>query len=89
MILFALISSFFFFLSSQWLQEHYPDDWEHWTKTHIVSYYGIGAPLIGAVDALLATVNGDTMGLPISHLQVRLHMHALLLISQTHIHLRF
>jgi len=40
--------------------------WHRWLETHIWTYAGLSAPLLGAVNPLRAAISGETMGLPLS-----------------------
>ncbi len=40
--------------------------WYKWMETHIWTYVGLSAPMLGAVNPLRAVISGENMGLPIS-----------------------
>eukprot|EP00045_Choanoeca_perplexa_P011545 m.123105 g.123105 ORF g.123105 m.123105 type:complete len:1130 (-) comp15670_c0_seq2:15-3404(-) len=55
----------------QWLQVNFPRKYLAWTAKHVVSYYSIAPPLLGAPSAAYAALIGDNMGLPITAGQSR------------------
>ena len=40
--------------------------WVEWLETHIWTYIGLSAPMLGAVNPLRSVISGENMGLPIS-----------------------
>jgi len=40
--------------------------WVEWLETHIWTYIGLSAPMLGAVNPLRSVLSGENMGLPIS-----------------------
>ena len=42
------------------------DNWQQWVKTHIWTYVGSSAPMLGAVNPLRSVISGENMGLPLS-----------------------
>eukprot|EP00123_Amoebidium_parasiticum_P001264 comp12311_c0_seq1/m.7154 comp12311_c0_seq1/g.7154 ORF comp12311_c0_seq1/g.7154 comp12311_c0_seq1/m.7154 type:complete len:1076 (-) comp12311_c0_seq1:32-3259(-) len=51
----------------RWLEHEYPDQWEDWVERHVGSYYGLGAPLLGAHDAVHGLMIGNSMGMPFAN----------------------
>jgi hypothetical protein len=48
------------------LAKHEGDEkWSQWLETHIWTYVGLSAPMLGAVNPLRAVISGENMGLPI------------------------
>lgn len=48
------------------LAKHEGDEkWLQWLETHIWTYVGLSAPMLGAVNPLRAVISGENMGLPI------------------------
>jgi Lecithin:cholesterol acyltransferase len=41
-------------------------NWYDWIETHIWTYVGLSAPLLGAVNPLRAVISGENMGLPVT-----------------------
>jgi hypothetical protein len=41
-------------------------NWYEWIETHIWTYVGLSAPLLGAVNPLRAVISGENMGLPVT-----------------------
>eukprot|EP00043_Microstomoeca_roanoka_P028859 m.19814 g.19814 ORF g.19814 m.19814 type:complete len:1099 (-) comp8753_c0_seq1:158-3454(-) len=54
-----------------WLQQNYPSSHLEWTEQHVIAYYGLGAPFVGATSAAYASLIGDNMGLPLTSYQAR------------------
>jgi Lecithin:cholesterol acyltransferase len=42
------------------------DNWIEWIETHIWTYVGLSAPMLGAVNPLRAVISGENMGMPIT-----------------------
>ena len=42
------------------------DSWIEWIETHIWTYVGLSAPMLGAVNPLRAVISGENMGMPIT-----------------------
>jgi hypothetical protein len=42
------------------------DNFVDWVATHIWTYVGLSAPMLGAVNPLRAVISGENMGLPMS-----------------------
>mmetsp|Transcript_25978 Transcript_25978/g.60989 ORF Transcript_25978/g.60989 Transcript_25978/m.60989 type:complete len:1005 (+) Transcript_25978:242-3256(+) len=42
------------------------EKWVEWLQTHIWTYVGLSAPMLGALNPLRAVISGENMGLPIS-----------------------
>jgi len=42
------------------------DHWYEWIETHIWTYVGLSAPMLGAVNPLRAVISGENMGIPIT-----------------------
>jgi hypothetical protein len=40
--------------------------WLEWVETHIWTYVGLSAPMLGAVNPMRAVISGENMGLPIA-----------------------
>eukprot|EP00124_Ichthyophonus_hoferi_P002757 Ihof_evm4s202 gene=Ihof_evmTU4s202 len=55
----------------RWLEYNYPNDWEDWVSLHIGSFYGLGAPLLGAEEGVHGIMIGSSMGLPFPHSQFK------------------
>lgn len=47
------------------------DNWYEWIETHIWTYVGLSAPLLGAPNPLRAVISGENMGLPVSDADAR------------------
>lgn len=45
--------------------------WVEWLETHIWTYIGLSAPMLGAVNPLRSVISGENMGLPISDAAAR------------------
>lgn len=57
----------------EWLRlEIAPRHYFHWLDEHVHAYFAVGAPLLGAGDALKGTLFGCTFGLPVSEGTARL-----------------
>ncbi|KAM1234443.1 hypothetical protein ACFX2I_004037 [Malus domestica] len=57
----------------EWLKlEIAPKHYIQWLDEHIHAYFAVGAPLLGAVEAVKGTLSGLTFGLPISEGTARL-----------------
>ncbi|KAH7281700.1 hypothetical protein KP509_36G059000 [Ceratopteris richardii] len=57
----------------EWLKlEIAPRSYQKWLDDHIDTYFSVGAPLLGAVESVKATLSGLTFGLPISEGTARL-----------------
>jgi len=41
-------------------------NWYEWIETHIWTYVGLSAPIMGAVNPLRAVISGENMGLPVA-----------------------
>ncbi|MCO5599324.1 hypothetical protein L7F22_053425 [Adiantum nelumboides] len=53
----------------EWLKlEIAPRVYQKWLDDHIDTYFAVGAPFLGAVESVKATLSGLTFGLPISEL---------------------
>ncbi|XP_010556858.1 PREDICTED: phospholipid--sterol O-acyltransferase isoform X2 [Tarenaya hassleriana] len=53
----------------EWLRlEIAPKHYMEWLDQHIHAYFAVGAPLLGSVEAVKATLSGVTFGLPVSEL---------------------
>lgn len=46
-------------------------NWYEWIETHIWTYVGLSAPLLGAVNPLRAVISGENMGLPVADQDAR------------------
>ena len=46
-------------------------NWYEWIETHIWTYVGLSAPLLGAVNPLRAVISGENMGLPVTDQDAR------------------
>lgn len=46
-------------------------NWYDWVETHIWTYVGLSAPLLGAVNPLRAVISGENMGLPVTDADAR------------------
>jgi hypothetical protein len=46
-------------------------NWYEWIETHIWTYVGLSAPLLGAVNPLRAVISGENMGLPMQDQDAR------------------
>jgi len=54
------------------LAKHEGDEkWLEWIETHIWTYVGLSAPMMGAVNPLRAIISGENMGLPVNDKQAR------------------
>ena len=42
------------------------EKWIEWLETHIWTYVGLSAPMLGALNPLRAVISGENMGLPIN-----------------------
>jgi len=42
------------------------EKWIEWLQTHIWTYVGLSAPMLGALNPLRAVISGENMGLPIN-----------------------
>jgi chemotaxis protein histidine kinase CheA len=42
------------------------DNWYEWIETHIWTYVGLSAPMLGAVNPLRAVISGENMGVPMA-----------------------
>lgn len=42
------------------------EKWIEWLQTHIWTYVGLSAPMLGAINPLRAVISGENMGLPVS-----------------------
>ncbi|XP_020112421.1 phospholipid--sterol O-acyltransferase isoform X1 [Ananas comosus] len=50
----------------EWLKlEIAPKYYTQWLDDHILAYFAVGAPLLGATDSVRATLSGVTFGLPV------------------------
>jgi hypothetical protein len=47
-------------------------NWYEWIETHIWTYVGLSAPLLGAVNPLRAVLSGENMGLPVTDQDARI-----------------
>ena len=47
-------------------------NWYEWIETHIWTYVGLSAPLLGAVNPLRAVISGENMGLPVTDQDARI-----------------
>lgn len=57
----------------EWLKlEIAPRLYQQWLDDHIHTYFAVGAPFLGAVESVKATLSGLTFGLPISEGTARL-----------------
>ncbi|XP_047167161.1 phospholipid--sterol O-acyltransferase isoform X2 [Vigna umbellata] len=57
----------------EWLKlEIAPKHYNEWLDQHIHAYFAVGAPLLGAIETIEATLSGFTFGLPISEGTARL-----------------
>ncbi|TMW87508.1 hypothetical protein EJD97_019871 [Solanum chilense] len=57
----------------EWLKlEIAPKEYGRWLEDHIHAYFAVGAPLLGAIETVKATLSGSTFGLPVSEGTVRL-----------------
>ncbi|KAB1199221.1 Phospholipid--sterol O-acyltransferase [Morella rubra] len=57
----------------EWLKlEIAPKQYMQWLDKHIHAYFAVGAPLLGSIETVKATLSGQTFGLPISEGTARL-----------------
>ncbi|XP_027775482.1 phospholipid--sterol O-acyltransferase isoform X6 [Solanum pennellii] len=57
----------------EWLKlEIAPKEYGRWLDDHIHAYFAVGAPLLGAIETVKATLSGSTFGLPVSEGTARL-----------------
>ncbi|MCD7463116.1 hypothetical protein HAX54_049989 [Datura stramonium] len=57
----------------EWLKlEIAPKEYRRWLDDHIHAYFAVGAPLLGAIETVKATLSGSTFGLPVSEGTARL-----------------
>jgi len=42
------------------------DNWIEWIETHIWTYVGLSAPMLGAVNPVRAVLSGENMGIPVT-----------------------
>jgi hypothetical protein len=42
------------------------DNWYEWIETHIWTYVGLSAPMLGAVNPLRAVISGENLGIPMT-----------------------
>jgi len=47
------------------------DAWLEWINSHIWTYIGLSAPLLGAINPLRAVLSGENMGLPMTDKSAR------------------
>ncbi|KAI4349359.1 hypothetical protein L6164_009954 [Bauhinia variegata] len=57
----------------EWLKlEIAPKHYNQWLDRHIHAYFAVGAPLLGAIETIEATLSGFTFGLPVAEGTARL-----------------
>ncbi|KAJ3672118.1 hypothetical protein LUZ60_006839 [Juncus effusus] len=57
----------------EWLKlEVAPKEYTIWLDQHILAYFAVGAPLLGATESIRASLSGVTFGLPINEGTARL-----------------
>ncbi|KAJ1692390.1 hypothetical protein LUZ63_009088 [Rhynchospora breviuscula] len=57
----------------EWLKlEISPKDYIQWLDEHILAYFAVGAPLLGATESVRSSLSGVTFGLPINEGTARL-----------------
>lgn len=53
----------------EWLKlEIPPKQYIQWLDEHILAYFAVGSPFLGATETIKATLSGETFGLPVSGL---------------------
>ena len=48
------------------------DNWIEWIETHIWTYVGLSAPMLGAVNPVRAVLSGENMGIPVTEEAARI-----------------
>jgi len=47
----------------EWIKVRHPNDWQHWIDQHILAYFAVAPPLLGAIESLRGAVRLSSLSI--------------------------